>query len=62
MIKTNFLAWIYLATVWMANITDLIKLERHMYNSIGSIIFWNTLGLLSFLVIILNYREEKKDE
>ena len=53
------LPWILLITTWLANINDLIR-GAWFFKSTESIIFFNLLGLLGFIVIILDYREKIK--
>ena len=54
------LAWILFITVWVSNINNLIRGEW-FFKSTGQILFWNFMGLLGFMLIVLCYREEIKN-
>jgi len=53
------LAYIYLTAVWVANITDLIK-GHWFYPNTFSAIWFNSLGIISMVAIILDYEIEIK--
>jgi len=53
------LAWILFMVVWISNINDLIRGEW-FFKSPTQILFWNFIGLLGFILIVLSYREEIK--
>jgi len=54
-------AYIYFFSVWMFNVWDLIY-GNHFYYNTSSIIYWNALGLVGFLAIMLNRKGEKKSK
>ena len=53
------IAWILFIVVWASNINDLIKGEW-FFHSITQILFWNFMGLLGFILIVLSYKEDLK--
>lgn len=60
MMSNNTLPWILVITTWTANINDLIR-GPWFFQSWEAIAFWNFIGGLAFLCIILGYKEKIKD-
>ena len=58
--KQQPIAWISFLVVWISNLNDLIRGKWFFY-SVESILFWNFMGVLGFILIILTYREQIKD-
>ena len=54
------LSWILFLVVWASNINDLIRGEW-FFQSIEAVIFWNFMGLLGFILIVLGYKEDIED-
>ena len=54
------IAWILFSVVWVSNINVLIRGEW-FFHSTEAILFWNFLGLLGFMLIVLGYKEQIKD-
>ena len=56
-----FLPYCFLIVVWFANINDLIR-GTWFYPSIYGILFWNSMGILSLICIIIDYKSQLKKE
>lgn len=60
MLDTNDFSYIFLLAVWLMNLVEIIKGEWFYPNWI-SILFWNFIGFLAFLAIILHYKNQIKE-
>ena len=51
--------WVFLVTVWLTNINDLIR-GPWFYHGTSQILFMNLMGVLALIVIVMEKKEKKK--
>lgn len=54
--RNMLLPWVFLISVWSCNINDLIR-GSWFFTNVQQVILWNIYGILSLVVIIINYRD-----
>jgi len=57
--NTNFMPYIVIMTVLIADINDVIR-GNWFYHNLSQLVFWNCLALLGLILIVIEYISKQK--